>query len=243
MVTKRGVWWQSARGLFYPIGWLSGSRQFLGREHIPADGPALVVANHISYIDPIYTAVYVDSTGRLPHFLAKDAVFRMPVVGLLARKLEQIPVHRGSSEAVDSLSAAGEALADGHVVVVYPEGTITRDPQFWPMRARTGAARLALEHDVPVIPVAHWNTQRIYDHYGGKKFRPLPRKTAVVAAGEPVDLSSFRAAQHENGQERGGELLRQVTDHLMVAVRDVLVDLRGEEAPADFYQPARRERE
>jgi 1-acyl-sn-glycerol-3-phosphate acyltransferase len=122
------------------------------------------------------------------------------------------------------------------VVVIYPEGTITRDPRFWPMRARTGAARLALDHDVPVIPVAHWNTHRIYDHYGGKKYRPFPRKRAVVSAGGPVDLSAFRS------RPRSGELLREVTDHLMASIRDVLADVRGEPAPAEFFQFQRKDR-
>jgi 1-acyl-sn-glycerol-3-phosphate acyltransferase len=234
------MWWNTARGLFYPAMWLSGSRRLLGLEHIPASGPALVVANHISYIDPLYTAVFLDSAGRLPHFMAKDAVFRMPVIGKLANELEQIPVYRGSAGAVDSLAAAGKALDDGHAVVIYPEGTITRDPDFWPMRARTGAARLAMDHavdgDVPVIPVVHWNTQLIYDHYNGKKFRPLPRKRVVVSAGGPVDLSAFR------GRERTGELLRQVTDHLMGSIRDVLADVRGEPAPTEFFQFQQKDR-
>lgn len=231
-MVQRGVWWNTARGLFYPVRWISGPRLFLGREHIPAEGPALLVTNHISYIDPLYTATFVDSAGRLPCFLAKTAVFGMPVIGKLARELDQIPVHRGSADAVDSLSAAGDRLRKGHAVVIYPEGTITRDPDFWPMRARTGAARLALEHDgVPVIPIAHWGTHLIYDHYGGKKYRPFPRKRVIVSAGGPIDLSEYR------GQERTGELLRTVTDKLMGAIRDILADVRGEPAPESFYQP------
>lgn len=233
---QRNMWWNMAKGLFYPATWLSGSRLFLGREHIPAEGPALVIANHISYIDPLYTAVFIDSVGRLPHFLAKDSVFRIPMIGKLATELDQIPVRRGSVEAVDSLGAAGRALEKGQVVVIYPEGTITRDPHFWPMRARTGAARLVLDHDVPVIPVAHWNTHLIYDHYGGKKFRPLPRKRVMVSAGGPVQLSAFR------GRQRTGELLRQVTDHLMASIRDVLADVRGEPAPSKFFQSQQKDR-
>jgi 1-acyl-sn-glycerol-3-phosphate acyltransferase len=229
----RGVWWNMARAIWYPVKWLSGPHVFLGQEHIPAEGPALVVANHISYLDPIYTGVFFDKIRRIPRFLAKDEVFRLPVVGKLARELGQIPVYRGSIDAVDSLDAAHRALENGHIVVVYPEGTITRDPDFWPMRARTGAARLALDHDVAVIPVAHWNTQLIYDHYNGKKYRPFPRKRVIVQAGGPIDLSAFR------DREKTGELLRRVTDHMMSAVREVLVTVRGEPAPVEFYQPQR----
>jgi len=219
--------------------WVSGPRLFLGLEHIPDEGPAIVVANHISYIDPLYDAIFMDRAGRIPRFMAKDAVFGMPVIGKLANELDQIPVHRGSAEAVDSLRAASDSIAAGNVVVIYPEGTVTRDPEFWPMRARTGAARLALDHAldgrVPVIPVARWNTQLIYDHYNGKKYRPFPRKRVVVSAGGPIDLSAFR------GRQRSGELLREISDLLMTSVRDVLADVRGEPAPAEFYQPQQKD--
>ncbi len=225
-----GVYWNAARSIWYPTKWVAGPHRFLGVEHVPKEGPALAVANHISYLDPIYTGIYFDKLGRIPRFLAKEAVFRMPVVGRLATRLGQIPVRRGSSDAVDSLREADKALNDGHIVLIYPEGTITADPDHWPMRAHTGAARLALDHpDVPVIPLAHWNTQLIYDHYNGKKFRPFPRKRVVVQAGAPVDLSAFR------GVPANGETLRLVTDHLMTAVRDVLAAVRGEPAPAEFH--------
>ena len=236
---RQGVWLPAARALLYPAMWVSGPRLFLGLEHIPDEGPAIVVANHISYIDPLYDAIFMDRAGRIPRFMAKDAVFGMPVIGKLANELDQIPVHRGSAEAVDSLRAASDSIAAGNVVVIYPEGTVTRDPEFWPMRARTGAARLALDHAldgrVPVIPVARWNTQLIYDHYNGKKYRPFPRKRVVVSAGGPIDLSAFR------GRQRSGELLREISDLLMTSVRDVLADVRGEPAPAEFYQPQQKD--
>jgi 1-acyl-sn-glycerol-3-phosphate acyltransferase len=228
---RRGAWWNVGRAIWYPVKWVSGPHLFLGLERIPAQGPALVVANHISYLDPIYTGTFFDKTPRLPRFLAKDSLFRMPLVGRMATGLGQIPVRRGSADAMDSLREADRSLDAGNIVAIYPEGTITRDPGFWPMRGRTGAARLALDHDVPVIPLVHWNTHLIYDHYNGRKFRPLPRKRVVVRAGEPVDLSAFR------GCARTGELLRQVTDHIMGALRDLLAEVRGEAPPAELFQP------
>ncbi|HEY0639269.1 MAG TPA: lysophospholipid acyltransferase family protein [Pseudonocardiaceae bacterium] len=231
----RGIWWNAARAIWYPTKWLAGPHRFLGTEHVPRTGPALVVANHISYLDPIYTGIYFDKIGRIPRFLAKDAVFRMPLVGPLATRLGQIPVYRDSSDAVDSLREADRALREGHIVAIYPEGTITRDPAFWPMRAHTGAARLAMDHDVPVIPLAHWGTQRIYDHYNGKRFRPLPRTRVIVQAGPPIDLSALR------GRPKNGDSLRQATDHLMTAVRDLLAQVRGETPPAEFH-PRRSDR-
>lgn len=228
---KGGFWLGAAAGLFYPAQWLSGRRQFVGEEHIPRTGPALIAANHISYLDPVHTAVFVHHAGRIPRFMAKHTVMDLPVIGTLATRLEQIPVYRGASDAKESLRAALQALDEGKIVIIYPEGTITRDPDFWPMRARTGVGRLALERDVPVIPLVHWNTHLVYDHYHGKKFRPFPRKTIVTQAGGPVDLSAYR------GRPIDGALMRAVTDHVMGSVRDVLAAVRGEEAPERFYQP------
>ena len=230
---KGGFWLGVAASLFYPVQWATGHRRFLGEQHIPKTGPAIIVCNHISYLDPVYTAVFVHQAGRIPRFMAKHTVMDLPFIGRLARRLDQIPVYRGGGEAKESLRAAIDALDKGRTVIIYPEGTITRDPDFWPMRAHTGVARLALERDVPVIPVVHWNTHLVYDHYHGKKFRPLPRKTVVTQAGPPIDLSALR------GRPVDGQLVREVTDHIMRSVRDLLAQVRGETAPERFFQPQR----
>jgi 1-acyl-sn-glycerol-3-phosphate acyltransferase len=174
----------------------------------------------------------------VPRFLAKESLFRTPVFKYLISGAGSIPVHRQSVGAADSLVAAKEALRDGKLVVIYPEGTITKDPTGWPMRSRTGVARLALdclEHDIPVVTVARWGTRDILNAYT-KKFRPFPRKKIRFDVSEPADLSVFK------GREVNNELLREVTDFLMVRVRDQLAGLRDEPAPAEFYVPAKARR-
>ena len=216
--------------VFYPLSRLLGRRRFEGLEHIPEMGPVLVACNHISYLDPIYTGVFMHRRGRIPRFLAKEDLFRVPVFGRVMTAAGQIPVHRGSGEAGDSLRCARRALAAGKAVLIYPEGTITRDPDHWPMVAHTGVARLALQADVPVVPVAHWGTHRVYDHYN-RRFRPLPRTEVIVRAGPPVDLSDFRRRVVD------GPLLREATDRVMDGVRRLLAEVRAEPAPAQFFQP------
>jgi 1-acyl-sn-glycerol-3-phosphate acyltransferase len=216
--------------VFYPLSRLLGRRRFLGLEHIPESGPVLVACNHISYLDPIYTGVFMHRRGRIPRFMAKQALFEIPVIGRVMTGGGQIPVRRDSAEAEDSLRPAEQALTAGKAVMIYPEGTITRDPEHWPMLAHTGVARLALRADVPVIPVAHWGTHRIYDHYG-KRFRPLPRTEVIVRAGAPVDLSEFRHRPID------GALLRAATDRVMDGVRTLLAEVRAEPAPAGFFDP------
>ncbi len=225
---KGGFWVAVFAAIFHPATRLVARRRFAGLEHIPAEGPVLIVSNHISYLDPIYTAVFVHFRGRIPRFLAKVDLWSKPVLGRALIGAEQIPVYRGSTEATASLQAAEQALDEGKLVLIYPEGTVTRDPDRWPMRSRTGIARLALARDVPVVPVVHWGTHRVYDHYT-RRFRPLPRGEVVVRAGAPVDLSAYRT------QPVDSALLREVTDLLMGRVRELLAEVRGEPAPPEFF--------
>jgi len=178
---------------------------------------------------------------RVPRFLAKASLWDVPVLGRTLSGSRQIPVSRGSVEAGASLDAARTSFADDGVVVIYPEGTITRDPEGWPMNARSGAARLALDSDVPVVPVVHWGTLSVYDHYK-RRFRPSWRTTITVRAGDPVPLDDVRARAREAGPDRDRStevaLLRETTERMMSAVRDLLADVRGEAAP----EPTRRPR-
>jgi len=231
---KGGFWVDFAAVFFYPLSWLAGRPRYEGREHLPAQGGALLVANHISYLDPIYTALWVHTARRVPRFLAKASLWQIPVFGRVLVGTGQIPVHRDSADAQQSLRDGVAGLSAGKVVVIYPEGTITRDPDGWPMLARTGAARLALSvlsSDVPVLPVVHWGTRDVYDHYG-KRFRPLPRTTVTVRAGDPVDLSAYR------GRTLDATVLREVTDLLMNRCKELLAEVRGEPAPDGFFRRA-----
>jgi 1-acyl-sn-glycerol-3-phosphate acyltransferase len=216
--------------VFYPLSRLLARPRFEGLEHIPPTGPVLVACNHISYLDPLYTSIFVHRKGRIPRFLAKRALFEVPVLGRVMTGAGQIPVHRGSAEAGESLRHAEQALAEGKAVLIYPEGTITRDPEHWPMVAHTGVARLALHTDVPVVPVVHWGTHRVYDHYR-RRFRPLPRTDVIVRAGPPVDLSDFRRRPVD------GPLLREATERVMEQVRALLGEVRKQPAPSDFFDP------
>jgi hypothetical protein len=144
------------------------------------------------------------------------------------RKAGQLPVRRGSRDAALALNEAEKRLAEGAAVVIYPEGTATRDPARWPMAAKTGVARLALATGVPVIPVAHWGTQDILP-YGEKKPKLLPRKTVHVVAGRPVDLSRWA------GQQRSAKALRAATDAIMAEIAALVGQLRGETLPPVQY--------
>jgi 1-acyl-sn-glycerol-3-phosphate acyltransferase len=203
-----------------------------GQENIPADGPVILAANHLSYMDIFAVSLFADSAGRYPVFLAKSSLFTIPIIGPAIARLGQLPVYRGQADAALVLKQAAELAARNNACVIfYPEATVTRDPEQWPMVAKTGVARLALEQNIPVVPIAHWGAQRILP-YG--KFVPklLPRKTVQIVAGPPVDLSEFAAQPLSNA------VLRPATDKVMTAVAALLGGLRGQQPPAEFYHPA-----
>lgn len=221
---KGGVWVGAVAVLFYPVSYLARWR-YEGAERIPRKGGALLVLNHVSHADPLFDAVFVHRQGRVPRFLGKASVFDTPIFGRMARGAGSIPVHRGTSAAGDALREAHQALRDGKVVLIYPEGTITKDPQGWPKNSFTGVAKLALEGDVPVIPVARWGSNQLFDFYH-RRFRPLPRKTVSFRVGEPVDLAAYRAMPPTAAVQR------EVTELLMQEVTGLLAEVRGEDPPA-----------
>lgn len=202
-----------------------------GQDHVPRTGGAVFVVNHISYVDPLVFGQFLAYAGRYPHYLAKASLFRVPVLGRIITACGQIPVERGTAQAAQALSRAVLAVQQGQTVTVYPEGTITLDPQLWPMAGKTGAARIALETAVPVIPVATWGGHELI---GAKKMhrpRLLPIKTLRVMAGEPVELDDLRA------QPVTPAVLRQATDRILTAITALLAELRGEEPPTIRFDP------
>ncbi len=192
---------------------------------LPQTGGAIVVVNHISHVDPFLAAKMIIDGGRRPRFLAKDTLFDVFAVGAAMRGMGHIPVKRGTVDARQSFDAAVQALADGGMIVLHPEGTVTRDPDGWPMNGKTGAARLALlAPDVPVIPVAQWGVQKQIDLYR-KKLRLIPRPRHTLSVGDPIDLSAYRDRPVD------AAALREVTDFIMRRLRDDVAELRGEPAP------------
>jgi 1-acyl-sn-glycerol-3-phosphate acyltransferase len=205
-------------------------RHWSGSEHLPKDRGFVVCSNHISHLDPFTLAHFLYLHGCPPRFLAKASVFRIPVAGRIVSGAGQIPVYRETTDAGRAFSAAVAAVERGECVAVYPEATITRDPDLWPMIGKTGAARIALSTGCPVIPVAQWGVQEILAPYG-RRLHLLPRRVVTVAAGPPVDLSAFA------GGASDGLTLRGATDAILDAITDLLVPLRGGRPPARRWDP------
>jgi 1-acyl-sn-glycerol-3-phosphate acyltransferase len=202
-----------------------------GRENFPATGGMILAANHLSYFDVLALSLFIDRAGRYPVFLAKSSLFSIKVLGPILRKLGQLPVYRGQADAALVLRDAEQGLRDGASILFYPESTVTRDPDLWPMVAKSGVARLALATGVPVIPAAHWGAQRILP-YGSVIPKIIPRKRVQILAGPPVDLSEFQ------DQPVTPAVLREATAKIMADITGLLAEIRHEEPPATVFHPA-----
>jgi 1-acyl-sn-glycerol-3-phosphate acyltransferase len=229
---RLGFWQRVAVMLVLPVMTVLTSKTWLRQDRIPATGPVILVPNHVSHFDPLVVAHYIFRSGRWPRFLGKASVWKVPIIGYLLTKTRQIPVERGSVEAVKSLDTLVEALKEGGAVVIYPEGTTTRHPGLWPMRGKTGAARLALLTGAPVVPIANWGPQAIFDPRTDKL--KLRRSRVTVTTGEPIDLSRWA------GLEPTRAVLDEMTEKIMLGVRDLLAEIRDGEPPALYDPPARR---
>ena len=131
-VTRRrrgsGFWFGAAIAALWPFTMFGARVAFAGGEHLPRTGGALLACNHVSDVDPIYDVAFAISHGRMPRFLAKAELWRIPVVRIVMAGGRHIPVQRASTRAADAYKEAIEALRRGEVVVFYPEGTFTADP-------------------------------------------------------------------------------------------------------------------
>jgi 1-acyl-sn-glycerol-3-phosphate acyltransferase len=223
---KLGTAWRTVWLVLYGPFSLMFRCTYRNLERMPATGPVIIVVNHVSHIDPFLVAKMIIDSARTPRFFAKESIFDVPVVGAAMRGMGHIPVKRGSVEAIQSLRAAVDALEAGRLIVLHPEGTVTRDPEGWPMAGKTGAARLALlATDVPVIPVAQWGVQDSFDLYR-KRIRLIPRPRHTLSIGKPIDLSAYR------DKKLTGAVLREVTELMMRQLRDDVAELRELPAPS-----------
>ena len=229
--TRPSVFWPLA-AIAAPLIALMFKLEIEGAEKLPREGAYVLAPNHYSEADPLAVALAVWKAGRAPRFMAKESLFRVPVLGWVLKTTGMVPVARSSSAASarQTLETSETLVRLGRGVIVYPEGTLTREPDLWPMRGKTGAVRLALADGIPVIPMAQWGVQQVMPRYGKLKLWPLRRRVKVLF-GDPVDLSAFRVP----GQPAN---LAGATDTVMAAVAQLLAELRGEPAPAARWNPA-----
>jgi 1-acyl-sn-glycerol-3-phosphate acyltransferase len=223
-------WFRFGAILVRPLLNLIAKRDWRGVENLPKSGAAIAVCNHISYVDPLLFTHFLYDSGRAPRYLGKASLFKLPIIGRVLLGAGQIPVERETSVASDALQHAIAFLKAGHLLGVYPEGTLTRDVNYWPMKAKTGIARLAILTQVPVIPCAQWGAQKILPAYS-KKPKLFPRTKVIVKAGTPLDFSKWY------GKAEDPVAVEEATAHVMSAITKLLEEIRGEKAPSEVFDP------
>jgi 1-acyl-sn-glycerol-3-phosphate acyltransferase len=203
-----------------------------GKENLPKGTGYVLAANHVTTVDALAVAFMMFfKLGRAPHFLAKEGLFKTPIVGPVLLACGQIPVFRSGRGNSDPMESAYKVLRAGHVIGIFPEGSLTREPNQWPMRARTGAIRLAIETGVPIVPMGQWGTEVVMDTYSSKIF-PKPWHTVNMVIGKPLDLSKY------DGKKLGVEEMVAISDELMIEITKLVEGLRGEKAPAKRFVPS-----
>lgn len=203
-----------------------------GKEKLPKDGAYILVFNHVTHLDPLVVA-YATFFGlkRGPHFLAKGGLFSVPILGPLLIAAGQVPVYRNGRRNVEPMEAAYKFLDAGHVITIFPEGTLTREPNGWPMRGKTGSVRMAIQAGVPIYAVGQWGSEVVLPTYT-KKLRPKPWHKVRVQIGDEIDLKKF------HGKQLTTEELREATSIVMNAITKQVEFLRGAKAPEKLYDPA-----
>ena len=205
---------------------LMGTTIKLGTENLaslPTGQGVIFAAHHMSLLDPVFVGYNLWDLGYMPHFMAKSGIFKEPLASVL-RGLGQIPVLRGTTNASDSLRYASAALHSGESVVIYPQGTLTKDPDRWPEDYKSGAARLALQEGTPIVPVAHWGMHKVFP-LGAKVPRFNPRQQLRIHFGQPI-VTTGVASTKANAAV--------LTRHIESRVAAGLAELRGVALPKRF---------
>lgn len=204
-----------------------------GQENLPKGG-YILVGNHLSYLDPLAFAYSVFfHMKRAPHYLAKEALFRVPILGSIIRSVGQIPVYRSGRVNDEPMRAAKEFLKAGQIVVIFPEGTLTRDPDLWPMRGKAGAVRLAVELGLPIVPAAHWGVEKVLGPYT-KRISPNPFHVVNVKIGRPIRFDKLDA------KNLNSAILAEATDQVMTSVAELVGQMRNETPPKELWDPAKQ---
>ena len=198
------IGWSLSRLLFrFYFGW-----RVYHPERVPAEGPVILAANHASYIDPLLVGAGLP---RELNYLARDSLFHYPVLATVLRAVNVVPVDReGASPA--GLKAILDRLLAGAGIVLFPEGTRTRDGQL--QRARSGLGFIVIKSNAPVVPVRVFGTYEAFSRHVR-----LPRPFHVtVKYGQPLDFAQLRAEAQHCAKARLKEIYPQVAGEIMAAI-------------------------
>jgi len=183
-------------------------RRVFNRECVPKSGPVILASNHASFLDPFLVG---SSVAREINYLARDDLFTVPVLGWVLRRWRSVPVNREGGGA-KGLKAILDRLLDGGAIILFPEGTRTRDGRLQP--ARSGLGLTVIKSNAPVVPVRVFGTFEAFNRF--MRF-PRPRRV-TVKFGQPMMFERLRGEAGSCSRDRLKEIYQQVADEMMAAI-------------------------
>src|SRR5262245_24574524 len=180
-------------------------------ERVPSSGPLILASNHASFLDPPLVGTAVD---REINYLARESLFRFPVIGWLLREWNSVPVDREGGGA-KGLKAILDRLLAGAAIILFPEGTRTRDGRLQP--ARSGIGLAVIKSNAPVVPVRIFGT---YQAYGRHLKIPRPHRIAVKF-GKPMDFAELRAEAKRCSKERLKQIYQEIAGQIMAVIAEL----------------------
>lgn len=204
-----------------------------GLERVPEEGVFITAATHVTQFDVFVPMAGIFYQGRRPRYMAKAELSSLPILGRWFRLVGMQSVHRRKGEARAIEEESIRILTSGRPLTIWPEGTLTRDPQKWPMTLKPGMAYIALEtsrrlgHEVPLYCAVTWGAASI------NHFWPWPRKNVVFCFDSRLPYDDLLTDTDSWGQEPPKEAVRELTNRVRQRMENVMAEIRGEEPPVE----------
>ncbi|QOL32042.1 lysophospholipid acyltransferase family protein [Bifidobacterium eulemuris] len=202
-----------------------------GLEHVPETGTFITAATHVTMFDVFVPMMSLFHQGRRPRYMAKAEMAKWPLIGKWFQLVGMQPVQRRSGKAKDIVDTSIDIVTSGRPLTVWPEGTVTRDPQKWPMSMKNGVGMIALEssrrlgYQVPLFCAVTWGAASI-NHWW-----PWPRKNVVMCYDAALDYADLLEGMDGWGEEPPVELADELTRRIRVRMTEIMAEIRGEQAP------------
>ncbi|MBS6947465.1 MAG: lysophospholipid acyltransferase family protein [Bifidobacterium scardovii] len=206
-----------------------------GLEHVPEEGVFITAATHVTMFDVFVPMMSLFHMGRRPRYMAKAEMAKWPLIGKWFQLVGMQPVERRSGKARAIEETSIEIITNGRPLTVWPEGTVTRDPQKWPMSMKNGVGVIALEasrrlgRQVPLFCAVTWGAASI-NHWW-----PWPRKNVVMCYDNRLDYADLLADQESWGDELPQEAADELIRRIRVRMTEIMAEIRGEQAPDGYW--------
>jgi 1-acyl-sn-glycerol-3-phosphate acyltransferase len=204
--------------------------RFFNAARVPAEGAVILAANHASFIDPPLVGA---GFNRAVNYLGRDTLFNIPVLAFLLRSWRVVPVDRDGGGGA-GLKAILRRLREGGMILLFPEGTRTRDGHLQP--AKPGVGLIVLRSDAPIVPVRLFGT---FEAYGRHRKLPRPGRF-IVHYGPPLDFRTLREEARHCSKERLKGIYQEIADEIMAAIA-ALSPHPEQSPPANAQIPHRSE--